>query len=91
MLLTSRYPGRFPMVTATALLTIVAGWAAAAPRQEQTRVRALLVIDTNSSLGDSVTIDRSHVESLLHDGIPKSQYDVTVLQGDRVTRENILN
>jgi hypothetical protein len=79
------------MVTATALLTIVAGWAAAAPRQEQTRVRALLVIDTNSSLGDSVTIDRSHVESLLHDGIPQSQYDVTVLQGDRVTRENILN
>jgi hypothetical protein len=65
-------------------------FARAAP-QELKKLHALLVIDTNSSLKDSIVVDKARMEALLVNGIPKDRYDLKTLTGNEVTRQRILN
>jgi hypothetical protein len=61
----------------------------AQPRELKT-VRALLVIDTDSNLVESVKHDRENMRILLKEHIPEDRCKVDVLEGTRVTREEIL-
>lgn len=58
---------------------------------ELKRVRALLVIDTNSNLKESVSIDKGRMEYLFARGIPRDRFELKTLEGNSVTPENILD
>jgi hypothetical protein len=58
---------------------------------ELTRVRALLVIDTNTDLSKSVQHDRERMISLLTQNIPQQRLELKVMQGTDVTADKILN
>jgi hypothetical protein len=61
-----------------------------APTPEIRRLHALIVIDTQSDLRDSIIVDKARIESLLARTIPKDRYDATTLVGGEVTRERVL-
>jgi hypothetical protein len=61
-----------------------------ARRPELKTVRALLVIDTDSNLVDSVKRDRENMRILLKEHIPDDRCKVDVLEGKKVTRDDIL-
>jgi hypothetical protein len=58
---------------------------------ELNKLRVLLVIDTNSSLKDSIVVDRARMEALLVNGIPRPRYQLETLSGSEVTRTRILS
>src|SRR5712692_4115135 len=66
------------------------GSAGADPQPELARLRVLLVVDTNSTLKDSVESDRERLRHMLVEAIPPSRRSITVLDGDKVTKANIL-
>jgi hypothetical protein len=59
--------------------------------QELKRLRALLVIDTQSNLGDSVVKDRETMRRLLTSNIPTDRLELTILQGRDATPARILD
>jgi hypothetical protein len=67
------------------------GGPVAAQAPELRRVRALLVIDTRSGLGESVELDGRRMMSVLRTGLPKDRLDVTTLTGAKVSRATILS
>jgi hypothetical protein len=86
----ARWPARATLVLAAfSALANTAAAAGAAPK-ELTRLHALLVIDSNSSIKDDVTVDQHRMEGLLTGGIPPDRLDLTTYAGDRATPENIL-
>jgi hypothetical protein len=81
----------FLLVGAT-LVTVLAPLWAPAQAPELTRLRALLVVDTRSGLGESVEIDGRRMRSLLRTGIPPTRLDLTVYDRPRqLTKEGILH
>jgi hypothetical protein len=64
---------------------------AASQAPEHRRLLALLVIDTNSNLAESVACDLHTMEGLLRNNIPEGRLEVKVLKKDDVTREKILD
>lgn len=58
---------------------------------ELQRLRVLLVIETNCDLGESVQSDRRNLEHMLERSIPASRLTITVLDGNKVTRANVLD
>ena len=79
-------------IAGCALVAIIAAApiAAGAP-PELKMLHALLVIDTNSSLKDSIVVDKARMEALLVNAIPRNRYQLTTFTGSSVTRTNILN
>jgi hypothetical protein len=61
-----------------------------APALELRKLHALLVIDTRSGLGKSVSIDGHRIEYLLKDGIPRARLELTILKDKDVTKDRIL-
>lgn len=57
---------------------------------ELKKLQVLLAIDTNSALSDSVDADRRNMETLLRKHIPEERLELTVLQGEQLTRDGIL-
>jgi hypothetical protein len=57
---------------------------------ELRKLRALLVIDSSSNLAVSVAHDRKTVETMLRSYVPADRLTVDVIDGTKVTRENIL-
>lgn len=57
---------------------------------ELKRLHALLVIDTNSNLRESVSVDGERIELLLKHTIPSSRLSLKVLSGNDVSEKNIL-
>lgn len=55
------------------------------------KIHALLVIDTDSSLKESVGHDRLNIEMILKAFIPEKMREITVLEGKKVTRQAILD
>jgi hypothetical protein len=82
------------------LIFILALSAGSAARVETTRaetsppelrkLHALLVVDTLSGLGESVSVDGNRIEDMLRGGIPRDRLDLTLLTGKDVTSKNIL-
>src|SRR6266568_8681952 len=72
------------------LALALTGSARGQSQAELTRLRVLLVIDTNSSLKESVEFDRFRLTQMLENAIPPSRRTITVLDGDKVTKDNIL-
>jgi hypothetical protein len=86
-------PGRLAALVALALSALVPAARATedpARPNELKRVRALLVIDTESNLVDSVKHDRENMRILLQEHIPAERCKVDVLEGKKVTRQDIL-
>jgi len=69
----------------------MAAASANAQSSELTRLRALLIVDTRSGLGDSVVLDGRRMQFLLRSGIPPKRLDLTVYdKAKQLTRESIL-
>lgn len=63
----------------------------AAPPKEVAKLHVLLVFDTqDDALSDSLEIDESRMRAFLRSTIPSHRLSVTVLKGEKVTREGIL-
>jgi len=61
-----------------------------APKPRELKMlRVLLVTDTGSDLGPSVTHDREHVKRVLEDQVPEDRRKIDCLEGSKVTLENI--
>lgn len=90
-----REPGWLHRLAAPVLfLTGLLAWfprACTAAPPEHTRLRALLVIDTNSNLRDSTRIDQRTMVHLLQGTIPRDRREITILAGNDVTPDKILN
>ncbi|SRR5579883_562677 len=72
-------------------LTMALGLAAAAgPAPELRKVHALLVVDTMSSLAESVKVDGERMERLLYNNLPADRSEIRVLTGKDVSAEGIL-
>jgi Caspase domain len=84
---------RFLCLFGLSCLTVQFGAAAvsASEAPEQKRLLALLVIDTNSNLAESVACDLHTMECLLRNNIPEGRLEVKILKKDEVTREKILD
>jgi hypothetical protein len=61
-----------------------------APAPELQKLHALLVVDTQANLGESVLVDGDRMKQLLQTGIPKERLYVTVLAGKDVTASKIV-
>ena len=59
--------------------------------QELKRLRALLVIDTQSNLADSVALDRETMRRLLTTNLPADRLGLTILQGKDATPARVLD
>jgi hypothetical protein len=78
-------------LVAAAALALAPSPTAAQNRPEPLkRVRALLVIDTNTNLTEVVKISRDRMLELLRGSIPAANLDLVVFEGDQVTPENVL-
>jgi hypothetical protein len=60
------------------------------PALELKKLRVLLVIDSDSDIGKSVSIDQASIEGVLADGIPKDRYEVAVLSGAKASPKEVL-
>jgi hypothetical protein len=58
---------------------------------ELRRVRVLVIADTDSDLATSVKIDLARIRALFAVHVPKSRYTLDVLDGKKVTRQNVLD
>jgi len=64
---------------------------AAAQAPELTRLRALLVVDTRSGLGESVLLDGQRMTALLRSGVPPARLELTIFnKPGQLTRDSIL-
>lgn len=61
-----------------------------APPPELKKLHALLVVDTNAGLGESVEIDGHRIEMLLKNNIPAKRLELKILKGKDVTADKIL-
>jgi hypothetical protein len=58
---------------------------------ELRKLHALLVVDTLSGLGDSVSVDGDRIDHMLRAGVPRDRLDLTVISGHDVTAKAILD
>lgn len=81
---------RIPMIAAIVLSSGWFGiaWAEIAP-SDLRKLYALIIVDTLSGLGESVSVDGDRVFDLLRSGVPRDRLDVTVLTGKDVTANRI--
>jgi hypothetical protein len=64
----------------------------AAPPKEVNKLHVLMVFDTlDEILADSLQIDESRMREFLTSNIPPNRHSLTVLKGEQVSRERILN
>jgi hypothetical protein len=85
------------LLSLTALVALVVPALAPAARadghaqpRELKVLRVLLVIDSDSNLADSVRRDRDNLQGALESNIPEGRRKIDVLEGKKVTREEIL-
>lgn len=79
-----------PLLLFLSLTGLNALWGAPPPPPELKKLHALLVIDTNAGLGESVEIDGHRIEMLLKNNIPAKRLDLQILTGKDVTADKIL-
>src|SRR5579859_3717553 len=83
---------RMPGAAALAALLLVASPLLSAPPKEVNKLHVLLVFDTQDDLlSDSLEIDEQRVLGFLNSTIPANRLSVTVLKGENVTPERILD
>jgi len=68
----------------------LAAEAGSAPAPELQKLYALLVVDTQANLGDSVRVDNERMKHLLLTGIPRERLHITVLTEKDVTYNKIV-
>jgi hypothetical protein len=85
-----------PALLPACLLLALAGVAgqpsasAQPPAPDLKKLRVLLVIDSDSDIGKSVSIDQASMEGVLADGIPRDRYEVSVFSGAKANPREVL-
>jgi hypothetical protein len=87
----TRFRSLAALLAAVALALTPSPAAAQARPEPLKRVRALLVIDTNSNLTAAVKIDRDNLVELLRKTIPPGSLELVVFEGDKVNPDDILS
>ena len=73
------------------LALIIPAAAASAEPPELKKLHVLMVIDTNTNLKESITVDKERMELFLRHTIPPDRYDLKMLTGDEVTDKAVLD